>query len=95
MSVKDLWGISIDYKKFDKFVPAFLIRDVANIFFLTLNNKGYLLGDEFHESSEKKAEKWKKVFQWITSYFIHAKYMLPNGTEWIKDHGISSGSVFT
>lgn len=51
--------------------------------------------DGIHCISEQKAERYERIFDWVIDNFINSKIMLPDGTTYIKDHGIPSGSKLT
>jgi hypothetical protein len=71
--------VGIDFKGFDKSVPAFLIRDAFDILASNLN---LTQGD-------------RRVYNQLCDYFINTKIALSNGELWLKTSGVATGSGFT
>lgn len=83
----------IDWRKFDKMVPAWLVRDAFSILFEAFRM-------DLVEDSEGKywpvnpiisQNRWKKM----VDYFINTPIRLPNGERYMKAAGVPSGSAFT
>lgn len=83
-----------DWSRFDKTIPAWLIRDAFKILarhinwdYVQTSYKGQL----WPVKQEKSKARWKR----IVSYFIDTPVQLSNGERWIKHGGVPSGSCFT
>nr|APG78275.1 RdRp [Hubei partiti-like virus 13] len=86
-------AVMMDWSKFDKMVPAWLIRDA----FLILKecfNMSYVRDSEgkiWPVNPEISAKRWAKC----VSYFINTPFRLPDGSRFKKRSGVPSGSGFT
>uniref|UniRef100_A0AAU7L0S1 RNA-dependent RNA polymerase n=1 Tax=Zeugodacus cucurbitae partiti-like virus 2 TaxID=3159476 RepID=A0AAU7L0S1_9VIRU len=83
-----------DWSKFDKTVPAWLIRDAFKILEKHINWS--------EVQTRKTAERWpvkefnsKARWKRLVKYFIDTPIQLSNGERWIKHGGVPSGSCFT
>jgi hypothetical protein len=82
-----------DWKKFDKNVPAWLIRDAFNIlkewidFEHVLDSEGKI----WHVRPNRTNRRWRAMID----YFINTPVRLSNGERFIKYGGVPSGTCFT
>ena len=85
--------IMLDWKRFDKHEPAWLLRDVFDI-----------LSEAFDFSHVQCSEKkiWKvrsnrstNCWNFMVDYFINTPIRTSKRERWIKDHGVPPGSGFT
>nr|UNZ11820.1 hypothetical protein [Tar Brook virus] len=83
----------LDWSKFDKRVPAWLIRDAFGIMLQCFQlNKVYCNdGKEWDVDPAKTKRRWNK----IVNYFINTPFLLPSGERFRKEGGVPSGSTFT
>lgn len=77
-------GLTMDWKGFDHSIPATYIKIAFDIVWSTYRFK-----------NSKKKFKYKRIFDYIVEYFINTRIMLGDGTVFLKNHGIPSGSAFT
>lgn len=86
-SLKHKYGL--DFSKFDKTVPAWLIRIAFSILLDNLDlmhYQGYGTAD---------VTKTLRMFKYIEEYFIRTPVRLANGERYLKTSGVASGSYFT
>lgn len=83
----------LDWSKFDKRVPAWLIRDAFEIMLQCFQLNKVLCNDDhkWDVDPEKTKRRWKK----IVNYFINTPFILPSGERYRKEGGVPSGSTFT
>lgn len=83
-----------DWSKFDKTVPAWLIRDAFNIIarHIDWTQVRTVEGDKYWPVKETSS---KARFKRLVRYFIDTPVQLSNGERWIKHGGVPSGSCFT
>lgn len=83
-----------DWSKFDKSIPAWLIRDAFKILAKHIAWKHVqtaYTGSIWDVSEHCSRARWKR----LVSYFIDTPVQLSNGERWIKHGGVPSGSCFT
>lgn len=85
--------VMLDWKRFDKHIPAWIIRDAFKILY-------ECFADDKVLDSEGKI--WKvrprlthKRWQAMVRYFINTPIRSSKGDRWMKDHGVPSGSAWT
>jgi hypothetical protein len=83
------WFTSMDFKKFDKTIPAWLIEIAFDILMYNI--------DFVHYAGYGVADARRNILMFYTlrDYFINTKIRLSNGLRFKKDCGIASGSYFT
>nr|QFR15908.1 nonstructural protein [Spodoptera exempta insect virus 1] len=81
--------MSSDYSRFDKTVPAWLIRIAFDILLANIDLTRYK--DEGIPDTEKLYRAWKKII----TYFINTPIRMCNGERYRKNRGVASGSYFT
>ncbi|AXQ04877.1 RNA-dependent RNA polymerase [Partitivirus-like Culex mosquito virus] len=83
----------LDWRKFDKCVPAWLIRDAFEIMLQCFTLNKVLCNDdhEWKVDPAKTRLRWKKV----VNYFINTPFILPSGERYQKEGGVPSGSTWT
>ncbi|CAH0392084.1 unnamed protein product [Bemisia tabaci] len=81
--------IGIDFSKFDKTVPPWLIHKAFNILRRNIDFGNY------RNYGVANAERNWKMFDYIENYFIKTPIRLSNGERYLKHCGIASGSYFT
>lgn len=92
-SGEDTKAIMMDWSRFDKNVPAWLIRDAFSILkeaFVTdrvVDSEGL----QWEVNPEITNNRWSKM----VNYFINTPFRMPDGTRYKKSHGVPSGSCFT
>nr|APG78330.1 RdRp [Hubei partiti-like virus 45] len=79
----------IDFSKFDKTVPSWLIRLAFYILADNIDFKNY----EGYGVAEPTCM-WR-MYEYIMDYFVNTTIRLANGDRWQKSSGIASGSYFT
>lgn len=79
----------LDFKKFDKTIPNWLI-DIA--FKILLSNLDLV---EYHEHGVADARRMLFMYTYIENYFINTTIRTADGRRYRKDTGIASGSYFT
>nr|APG78301.1 RdRp [Hubei partiti-like virus 16] len=85
--------IMLDWSKFDKTVPAWLIRDAFSIII-----HGFDLSHVKDSEGiiwEVDPSKTKRRIQKFIKYFINTPFQLSDGRRYMKDGGIPSGSAWT
>nr|APG78162.1 RdRp [Hubei partiti-like virus 3]APG78255.1 RdRp [Hubei partiti-like virus 3]APG78292.1 RdRp [Hubei partiti-like virus 3] len=83
-----------DWSRFDKTVPAWLIRDAFRMLSRHIDwtqVETVKSGSKWPVKEQASKARWKK----IVSYFIDTPIQLSNGERWIKRGGVPSGSCFT
>lgn len=80
---------ALDFKKFDKTVPAWLV-DIA--FDILLGNVD--IGN-YREHGVASAVRSLVMYHYIKNYFINTVIRIQNGDRYQKNSGIASGSFFT
>lgn len=79
----------LDFKKFDKTVPYWLIRDAFRILKLQIDFTKY------RERGTPHVKGLIYLFQQLEEYFINTRIRAANGSVFEKFSGIASGSYFT
>nr|APG78227.1 RdRp [Hubei partiti-like virus 10] len=82
-----------DWRKFDKRVPPWLIRDVFSII-LDSFDLGHVL-DQEGKIWPVRPERTSKRFSKVVSYFINTPVRLSSGERFRKNGGVPSGSMWT
>nr|APG78313.1 RdRp [Hubei partiti-like virus 43] len=80
---------ALDYSKFDKTVPAFLIEAAFDILLTNID-----LG-KYRDYGTADVLQLHRMFDYIKRYFIQTPIRLFDGTRYRKQSGIASGSYFT
>jgi hypothetical protein len=80
---------AVDFKKFDKTVPAWLI-DIA--FEVLRSNIDFT---RYRDHGIADARRMMTMYEYIESYFINTTIRLADGSRYRKTSGIASGSYFT
>lgn len=82
-----------DWSKFDKFVPAWLIRDAFKMVFRHIKQDVVRdsEGKEWPVNPAKTKRRWEKM----VNYFINTPVQLSSGERFMKHGGVPSGSCFT
>jgi hypothetical protein len=81
--------VGIDFTKFDKTIPAWLVEIAFDILSLNIN---------FYQYEEHGVADFVRMLQLYTAlkkYFIYTPIRLANGQRFKKTSGIASGSYFT
>lgn len=81
--------VGLDFKKFDKTVPAWLIEIAFDILMQNLNFGAY------RDYGVADIRKSALLFYYLRNYFINTKIRLADGRRYRKSSGIASGSYFT
>nr|APG78277.1 RdRp [Hubei partiti-like virus 31] len=81
--------LSSDYSRFDKTIPAWLVRVAFDILFANLDLTEYQ--DYGIPDTLKLYRAWKKIVE----YFIKTPIRMCNGERYRKAKGVASGSYFT
>lgn len=83
----------LDWKRFDKHVPAWLIRDAFDILWNSFDHDKVVDSEDiiWEVNPELTKNRWAK----IVNYFINTPFRLPSGERFRKDGGVPSGSGFT
>lgn len=81
--------VGLDFKKFDKTVPAWLVREAFQILMMNIDFTKY----RDYGTAQFNRNLW--MFQYIMEYFINTPIRLANGVRLRKSNGIASGSYFT
>lgn len=81
--------LSSDFKSFDKYVPAWLMRIAFDILLRNIDFRKY------REKGVPSAPHLYKAWKYIVDYFINTPIRLANGTRYRKRSGVASGSYFT
>lgn len=81
--------ISSDYKRFDKTIPAWLIRVAFDILAANID------WTEYQGSGIPDADKLYRAWKKIITYFINTPIRMCNGERYRKAKGVASGSYFT
>lgn len=95
--VKAFHGANViigDWSRFDKTIPAWLIRDAFKILERHIDwTKVETVSSGSHWPVKEQASRarWKR----LVSYFIDTPVQLSSGERWIKHGGVPSGSCFT
>nr|UDL14436.1 MAG: putative RNA-dependent RNA polymerase [Partitiviridae sp.] len=95
--VKAFHGANViigDWSRFDKTVPAWLIRDAFKILERHIDwtkVETVASGSQWPVREQASKARWKR----IVSYFIDTPVQLSSGERWIKHGGVPSGSCFT
>lgn len=79
----------LDFSKFDKTVPTWLINVAFDILMLNLNFVNY------RDYGIADARRSLRMFEFIQNYFVNTTIRMANGTRFKKSSGIASGSYFT
>lgn len=87
------YHLMIDWSKFDKTIPPWLIRDAFSIFFHAFD-LSHVCDSEgiIWEVSE---EETKRRISKLIKYFINTPFQMSTGERFMKDGGVPSGSAFT
>nr|AGW51759.1 RNA-dependent RNA polymerase-like protein [uncultured virus]AGW51777.1 RNA-dependent RNA polymerase-like protein [uncultured virus] len=80
---------ALDFKAFDKTIPAPLIRVAFDIL---LDNIDLI---EYQDYGVANAKKMATMWAYIVNYFINTPIRLANGERYQKNSGVASGSYFT
>lgn len=82
-----------DWSKFDKYVPAWLIRDAFKMVFrhVTKDRVRDVEGKEWPVNPAKTKRRWEAM----VNYFINTPVQLSSGERFMKYGGVPSGSCFT
>lgn len=82
-----------DWSKFDKTIPAWLIRDAFKIIAEAIDwdNVQDAEGKIWHVRRDRSMRRWRK----LVDYFIDTPIRLCNGERYIKHGGVPSGACFT
>lgn len=83
------WNAAVDFKKFDKTVPTWLIE----IAFAILSENIDFVHYEGHGHAD--AMKNYRMYNYLVDYFINTTVRMANGDRYQKNSGIASGSYFT
>jgi len=81
--------VTMDFKSFDKTVPAWLIEVAFDILLDNLNLQDY------EDWGVADVKKMLRMWDYIKNYFIHTTIRLCNGERYRKHSGVASGSYFT
>lgn len=81
--------ISLDFKKFDKTVPVWLINTAFKILMYNVDFVNY------RDHGVADARNLMHVWDYLRNYFINTTIRTANGCRFRKDSGIASGSYFT
>lgn len=81
--------LGLDFRKFDKTVPAWLIEKAFIILAYNIDFTHY------GEYGVPDAHKMWRMFEYIQNYFINTTIRLANGDRFQKNSGVASGSYFT
>lgn len=86
-------AVMLDWSKFDKSIPAWLIRDTFRIMELCFDFSKVRdsEGKVWSVKAEQSQRRWNKII----NYFVNAPFRLQNGDRYRKDSGVPSGSGFT
>lgn len=87
--VQGKYHYALDFKSFDKTVPAWLIRIAFDILLININFS------EYRDYGVADARRSYVMFQRIVDYFINTSVRLCNGERYTKTGGVASGSYFT
>lgn len=79
----------LDFKSFDKTVPAWLINHAFDILEYNIDFVHY------QDYGTADARKNHRMWQYIRNYFINTPIRLCNGERYRKSQGVASGSYFT
>lgn len=79
----------LDFKEFDKTVPAWLIKKA---FLILLTNINYV---EYENHGVADARRMYHMYNYLSDYFINTTIRTVNGIRFKKNTGIPSGSYFT
>lgn len=79
----------LDFKSFDKKVPAWLIREAFNIL---LSNMDFT---KYAEAGVPIVPCLRRAWDYLVEYFINTRIRLSDGSRYRKRSGIPSGSSFT
>jgi hypothetical protein len=91
----DAVEVTLDWSGFDSSVPNFLIDDAFDIIFDSFDEEYTDHQGTQVFGGEKMAAKNHAVKEYLKNYFKRTKIMLPDGSTYLKSHGIPSGSFFT
>lgn len=81
--------ITMDFKNFDKTVPAWLIRVAFDILLSNLDLENY------EDYGVADVRKMLVMWDYIVEYFVNTTIRLCNGERYKKSSGVASGSYFT
>nr|APG78278.1 RdRp [Hubei partiti-like virus 14] len=86
-------AVMMDWSKFDKQVPPWLIRDAFSIMYESFDMSHVVdsEGKVWPVNPDISKARWKKM----VDYFINTPCRLPNGNRMRKHAGVPSGSCFT
>lgn len=81
--------LGIDFKKFDKTLPAWLIKIAFNILAYNINFK------EYQDYGVPVAAALLRMWHTLVDYCINTRIRVCNGERYLKRSGLASGSYFT
>nr|UUG74133.1 MAG: RNA-dependent RNA polymerase [XiangYun partiti-picobirna-like virus 9] len=83
----------LDWRRFDKHVPAWLVRDAFSVMAQAFDFSRVECSDAkvWLVDPLKSERRWKKC----VNYFIETPIRLPTGERFVKSGGVPSGSTFT
>jgi hypothetical protein len=81
--------LGMDFKSFDKTVPAWLIRECFNILLQNIDFRKY------RDKGTPEADKLLVVWNSLVKYFVYTPIRLCDGSRYRKNRGVASGSYFT
>nr|APG78238.1 RdRp [Hubei partiti-like virus 41] len=81
--------VALDFKSFDKTVPAFLVKAAFDILSSNIDFENY------RDYGVADIRKTSRMWEYIVRYFIHTPIRLANGERYRKHSGVASGSYFT
>nr|APG78215.1 RdRp [Shuangao partiti-like virus 1] len=79
----------LDFSKFDKMTPTWLINIAFDILMLNINFVNY------RDYGVADARRTLRMFEFIKDYFVKTTIRMANGARFRKTSGIASGSYFT
>jgi len=87
--------VTNDWSAFDSSIPKWLMDDAFDIIWDSFDNSWTAHDGQLIHGGDIMIEKNLKLYNFIKSYFMFTKLMLPSGSLIAKRHGIPSGSFFT
>jgi len=90
--------IMVDWSKFDKTVPFWVIDDVFTMWRKHIDFSGYIPTKEYPNSSPSGSGPTRlgRLWRWLTHYCKHHPVRLPDGSLFTRDsNGVASGLMMT
>nr|AOR51390.1 RdRp [Partitivirus-like 3] len=86
-------AVMTDWRRFDKQIPAWLVRDAFALLKECFRTDVVVdvEGKVWPVNSHITNARWSKMVQ----YFINTPFRMPDGSRYMKSHGVPSGSCFT